>query len=239
MARILWCVALAMFICALGAATAGATPNRGIRVLATPLSFAVDPFAEELQIDALATSTSPGTKHVGPVNSTSPDSGTCGNDWAQDTFDRFFTIRQTGPATYTVDEQFKNGTFVTNAGFSPGACDMSDGYGPGLLDAGLLGKMHGYEIVNVVCADPLTPCLDAGAQCNVPANPCQTTGGFIDEFFPGASSSVDTYFFHYSGFDGSNRALVVNEWKNASCNRGGNHGDIATATTTAFEVNTC
>jgi hypothetical protein len=39
--------------------------------------------------------------------SSSPDSGTCGNNWALDMFDRFFTIRQIGPTTYTVYEQYQ------------------------------------------------------------------------------------------------------------------------------------
>src|SRR6266545_6406928 len=35
------------------------------------------------------------TQHYGPYASSSPDSSTCGNDWAQDTFDRHFTVRKT------------------------------------------------------------------------------------------------------------------------------------------------
>ena len=221
------------------AGTAGASPDRGTAIQATALSFAVDPLQEEVQIDALSTSADPGTRHIGPIASSSPDSSTCGNDWAEDHFDRFFTIRQTGPATYTVYEQFKNGTFVTFTALSPGACDSSDGYGPGVVTAGIDGTMHGYLIANVFCVDPLTPCLDAGAACGGNPDPCQTTAGFLKEFFPGQPYTIDTFFFHYAGYDGSNSALVVNEWKNASCNRGGNHGDIATATTTAVEFDVC
>jgi hypothetical protein len=85
------------------------------------------------------------TQHYGPYTSTSPDSSTCGNDWAEDTFDRDFTVRGT-----TVVEQFKNGSFVTVAGASPGACDSSDGYGPGTFAAGHTGSMHGYFIITGV-----------------------------------------------------------------------------------------
>jgi hypothetical protein len=69
--------------------------------------------------------TTNGTQHYGPYPSTSPDSGTCGNDWAQDTFDGHFTVRPNGDGTYTVVEEFKNGSFVTNAGASPGACETN------------------------------------------------------------------------------------------------------------------
>lgn len=228
---------------ALSAGPAAATPGKDTAALATlsALSTAVDPLQEEIEIDLLVGSGSSSTKHIGPVPSSSPDSGTCGNDWAQDTFNRYFTIRQTGPGTYTVYEQFKNGTFVTVSGLSPGACDLSDGYGPGIVSGGLTGTMHGYLIAGVTCADPAVPCTNPTASCSAIGDPCQTTFGFLGEFFPGATRiDIDTYFFHYAGYDGTNKALIVHEWKNASCNRGGNHGDIATATTTVpFEIATC
>jgi hypothetical protein len=36
------------------------------------------------------------TQHYGPYASGSGDSGTCGPDWATDTFDRHFTVRSNG-----------------------------------------------------------------------------------------------------------------------------------------------
>src|SRR5438874_9566702 len=63
------------------------------------------------------------TQHYGPYSSGSPDSGTCGNDWAEDTFDRHFIVRTALDGTIMVVEQFKNGSFMTYAGASPGACD--------------------------------------------------------------------------------------------------------------------
>src|SRR5690349_7855627 len=42
------------------------------------------------------------TQHYGPYASGSEDSGTCGNDWAQDTFDRHFTVHNNRDGTYTV-----------------------------------------------------------------------------------------------------------------------------------------
>lgn len=64
------------------------------------------------------TGTTP-TQHFGPYASGSPDSGTCGNDWATDTFNRDFTVRSNNDGTFTVVEQFKNGSFVTNTGQAP------------------------------------------------------------------------------------------------------------------------
>ncbi len=98
--------------------------------------------------------------------------------------------------------------------------------------------MHGYLIIEVTCATP-SPCFNSGASCGGFVDPCATTSGFIATFFPGATSTINTYFFHYAGKDGTNQALIVHEWKNASCNRGGSHGDIATASTTGPESPTC
>src|SRR4051794_20185030 len=74
MARLLLLAAIGALAVGLGATTAAASPEQGTRLLASSLSFAVDPLTEELQVDALAASTAPGTKHVGPVPSSSPDS---------------------------------------------------------------------------------------------------------------------------------------------------------------------
>ena len=90
----------------------------------------------------------PAVKQYGPFASTSPDSGTCGNDWATDSFDRHFRAN-TSPnpdGTYTVVEEFKKGTFVTNPGPSPGGCETNLG---GTVAAGLTGKMDGSFTVIV------------------------------------------------------------------------------------------
>jgi hypothetical protein len=52
------------------------------------------------------------------------------------------------------------------------------------------------------------------------------TAGFINTHFDCtylATCSVTTFAFHYSA---GNQQLVEHEWKNASDDRGGNHGDI-------------
>jgi hypothetical protein len=90
------------------------------------------------------------TEHYGPYASGSPDSGTCGNDWAQDLFDRHFTVHPNGDGTFTIVEQFKNGSFVTDSGASPGACQ--GGVPLGLIRSGVAGDMHGYLIFTVTGA---------------------------------------------------------------------------------------
>jgi len=161
----------------------------------------------------------------GPFHSFSPDSGTCGNDWAVDEIDRYYTVRQTGPTSYTVVEQFKNGTFVTDGPTrepSPGACEDDPGNPPGdgnVIDPGIEGTMHGYFIIQVTNAVTFNPS---------PTCPGDPTSAFLACHFPGATSDIPTFFFHFAGYDGFNKSLIEHEWKNASADRGGNHGDIAT-----------
>jgi hypothetical protein len=164
------------------------------------------------------------TQHYGPYASGSADSGTCGNDWAEDTYDRHFTVHNNHDGTYDVVEQFKDGSFVTNGGFSPGACDTSDGTPPGMISGGKTGSMQGYEIITVT---GMQISQDTNCIAEMPDAEC-TTAGFIASHFAGPSD-VSTYFFHYSAGD---QGLIYHEWKNASCDRGGNHGDIASAAAT-------
>jgi hypothetical protein len=165
------------------------------------------------------------TQHYGPYASGSTDSGTCGNDWANDTFDRHFTVRSNNDGTYTVVEQFKNGSFVTMAGLSPGSCETNLG---GTIVAGKTGSMHGYFIIPL---PPFTTQTSADPSCVAgnPSAPC-TTADFIDTHFTpcyGANiCSATTFFDHYLATD--QQSLIYHEWKNASPDRGGNSGDIAT-----------
>jgi hypothetical protein len=162
-----------------------------------------------------------GTQHYGSYPSTSPDSGTCGNDWAEDTFDRDFTVRSNGDGTFTVVEQFKNGSFATTGGASPGACETNPG---GTVLAGVTGSMHGYFVIsNVGTQTSTSPYCDAAASTNADC----TTATFVDTHFApcyGTTCNVTTYFFHYAAGD---QSLLFHEWKNASADRGGDSGDIA------------
>jgi hypothetical protein len=163
------------------------------------------------------------TQHYGPyTTSTSPDSGTCGNDWANDTFDRHFTVQSNSDGTHTVIEQFKNGSFVTIAGPSPGACESTVPNG-GLISDGKTGSMHGYFIIpNIGSQSSTSPFCDAVGMNNTDCN----TTKFINTHFTACypfTCPVTTFFFHYAAGD---QNLIQHEWKNASSDRGGNSGDI-------------
>src|SRR5580765_3001326 len=91
----------------------------------------------------LSMAAAPGTQHLGPFPSTSPDGGSCGGPWANDTFDRHFTIIAHGGSSYTVREEFKNGTFVTIGGSSPGGCTSVPHHGS-TVAAGVTGQVQGF-----------------------------------------------------------------------------------------------
>jgi hypothetical protein len=110
----------------------------------------------------------------------------------------------------------------------PNGCDNSDGSPAGTVAAGKTGSMQGYFIIPLPSGAMQTsndPHCDATLMTN--AN-CTTTT-FIDThfvpcYFGGAGTCpVTTFFFHYAA---GNQMLVEHEWKNASSDRGGNHGDI-------------
>jgi len=169
------------------------------------------------------------TQHYGPYASGSTDSGTCGNDWANDLFNRFFTVFTRSDGSIVVVEQFKDGTFTTPASdsppvnFSPGACETST-TPQGIVNPGVTGKLHGYFII------PLPPGetqYSHNPSCFFDFTDCTTTS-FIDSHFtpPCPGSCVDlvtTFFDHYVAVD---QGLIIHEWKNASADRGGNSGDI-------------
>ena len=179
-----------------------------------------------------ATTAAP-TQHYGPYASGSTDSGTCGNDWADDLFNRHFTVF-THPSGITIVEQFKDGSFSTPAidsppvNFSPGACES--GPASGVVNPGITGRLNGYFII------PLPPTemqTSFDPHCNgatMTDTGCDTTT-FINTHFTACypvSCSVTTFFFHYAA---GGQGLIINEWKNASSDRGGNHGDIRSANT--------
>jgi len=154
----------------------------------------------------------PARQHFGPYASSSPDSGTCGNTWANDTFDRDYTVdtRPNADGTYNVVEQFKNGSFTTTIGPSPGACETNP---LGTLTSVISGKMQGtFALVVTPGVGGYNPGATCTAQC--------FSADFVTAFFgAGATYDVPSYDIHYNA--GPN-----GDWKNASPDKGGDRGDI-------------
>jgi len=159
-----------------------------------------------------------GSAHYGPINSSSPDSGTCGNDWANDTYKRVFDAN-TSPntdGTYNVTESFISGRFVTIGGASPGACD--GGTTGGTIAAGVTGNFNGNFVIVVTSGN-----YNPSATCD--GSSCDTTADFISTVYGElATYEVTSFGFTYHA---NGPGLSSREWRNASADQGGNGGDIS------------
>ncbi|HKV89110.1 MAG TPA: hypothetical protein VJT78_14035 [Candidatus Dormibacteraeota bacterium] len=147
-------------------------------------------------------------------DSGSPDSGTCGNNWANDTFTREFDVQQ-NDGTFALTEFFKDGHFVTVPGASPGGCQAWTDHGQ-LVGGGIRGSFHGF-LSGTVTGGTYNP----DATC---PDPCNGTT-FVAAFFgPDATwNVVNDWSFTYEAQGGG---LLFRRWVNAGS---GNEGDIATA----------
>lgn len=181
-------------------------------------------FLSSLLLATSSAAAGPEEQHFGPFASTSPDNGSCGNVWALDTFDRFFHVHDNGDGSFSVREQFKNGSFVTNAGPSPGAC--SDSRHGSTLIAGMNGTFTGYLELTVT-GGVFTPTGCATA----PAGTCTTTTGFLAATFPGGTrgcgpTGVCKFAFEYAAGD---QGLLFHHWADVSDKTGNDlfRGDIA------------
>jgi hypothetical protein len=152
----------------------------------------------------LSGAAAPGTQHLGPFPSTSPDGGSCGSPWANDAFDRHFTIISHGGSSFTVREEFKNGTFVTIGGSSPGGCESTPHHGS-TVNSGVTGQFQGFVSFDVtsVAYNPngCTPTT------------CDTSAGFFAAVFPGGTASAIAFNFEYSSSD---KSLAYRHWQDKS-----------------------
>ena len=166
-----------------------------------------------------------GGQDFGPFASASGDSGTCGPDWAADTFNRSFTVQGNSDGSFSVRESFTQGRFVTTGPASPGACQTGSDHGS-VVAPGIEGQFAGFLSGTVTGGTLNQNGCDAPAACN-------TTAGFVAAVFgPSAQYSCLTgvgncsFFFAYRA---NGPELLFRHWINASPDLGGNRGDIATA----------
>jgi hypothetical protein len=149
---------------------------------------------------------------------TSPDSSTCGGNWANDTFTRVFQVypEQNVDLSYRVVELFKSGTFVTVQGPSPESCEAGTA---NTLSANVHGSFHGSETLKV--HDPMLG--DYSPSGAAAWNGSGGTTGFINAAFPN-NTGFDTpdYYFKYTT---SNSAACAKKWIDSAT---GDSGDIAT-----------
>lgn len=162
--------------------------------------------------------------HYGPFNSTSADNGSCGETWANDTFDRYFTVQNTGNNTFTMREDYKNGTFTTLDAVSPGMCTPNSNRHGSTISAGITGTMTGNLTYNIQNATYNPNGCSTGD--------CSSTIGFIQAVFgTGATMTCPVgscFNFDYSSND---QSLQYRHWQDKSASNGTGEqfiGDIAT-----------
>jgi hypothetical protein len=108
---------------------------------------------------------------IGPIAVVAQDDfGTCNNVWAQDSFNKFYTITPNKDGTYNVQVNYKDGTFVTQAGKSPGACESGADNG-NTVAIGITGRTHqeyNGTVIGTLMADATcgTGCFDTTSILN-------------------------------------------------------------------------
>ena len=155
-----------------------------------------------------------------------PDMGTCQNQWATDTSTRTWSVKKNKDGTFRVTRRDK-GTFVTNAGQSPGACSGTAKKHGQLVTAGIKGKFRGYLSGTVTGGT-----FNANATCNAACIGDTTT--FIATFFPGGTFTCSLGYagckfnFEYSS---PAKSLKFHHWQDKGTNGVTEQfvGDIATS----------
>jgi hypothetical protein len=167
-----------------------------------------------------------GHKKFGPYAVVTDDHGSFGNAWATDTENRRFRVSKNHDGSYTVT-RYDRGTFLTDAGQSPGACETKGKHGT-TVPAGVHGKFHVYLRGRVTGGT-----FDPNATC--PAD-CGFTDVWIATFFgPTATFSCfeDSHACQFSfEYHARHQGLKFHNWYDNGKGAGTFlkerfHGDIA------------
>ena len=173
-----------------------------------------------------------------PYASTTPDSGTCGANWAVDLFNRQFTVfPQNNDGTWTVQQKFLNGKFISlgngqsGSASSPGACNAGPDNGNTLRE-GVSGTFSGTFTITVGTGHTFVGSGGCGTLSDWPLaagsgstpGDC-TTKGWIETHFPGATYGGDSTVTSFNVIYKAKIAGVTKSWTNSSS---GNAGDICT-----------
>jgi hypothetical protein len=117
-----------------------------------------------------------------------PDSGTCGNNWASDTYNDTYVVAPMVDGSYTVTKIIK-GSFVTVAGDSPANCTEQ-------ISAGKTGSFIGSESFSVAAPgagqsadfNPFANCAACSPNTTSTSSNSAQDQAFVAAFFPGSSA---------------------------------------------------
>ncbi|MHB8491904.1 MAG: hypothetical protein ACYDA6_06805, partial [Solirubrobacteraceae bacterium] len=117
----------------------------------------------------------PPIKGAGTVEG-AEDIGTCNQVWAEDNLNKTFALfATTTSGTYSLEVK-ENGTFVSKAGPSPGACASGTNNGS-TIPAGVTGKLTSQWDNTVTATSSPNP------DPNCSNNACATSTGFLNAVF--------------------------------------------------------
>jgi hypothetical protein len=147
------------------------------------LGLAVAPALASNAVVATGTGTATGAEDI----------GTCNQVWAEDTLTKTFMLFATGaPGTYSLEVK-EHGSFVSNAGASPGACETGSPNGS-TIPAGVTGMLTAQwdNTVHSLATPTTTP------DCS--NNACASSGGFLDAVFGPGNWTKDAWSWdaHYT-----------------------------------------
>jgi len=161
-----------------------------------------------------------GTTQLGPFAGASQDGGSCGVPWANDTYNLFFTIRDNGNGTFAVKTEYKNGTFTTVGGASPGSCSSANNHGTAVAP-NIKGDFQGWYAYTI----------NSGSfnpnGCNSAS--CHTRHDIVEALFgPGADATQHDGTFNFE-YNSNDKTLKYRHWQDKSDNTGADQfvGDIA------------
>jgi hypothetical protein len=172
-----------------------------------------------------------------PYTATTPDSGSCGQNWAIDLYTREFVVSpKAADGTTKVVEHFNNAKFITlgdgdtGSARSPGACD-SAGNANDMLKPGVSGTFSGTFTIIVnpgFTYDPGNGCgSNEGASGAAVDDGCNDAT-WVEMAFPGATFNTDTTTTAYAlTYKASGKGLIGNTWTDSSA---GDSGDIYSST---------
>lgn len=150
----------------------------------------------------------PGTQQFGPFPVVTTDGGSCGNSWANDTFERRYTVISNGAGNFTIREQ-DNGTFVTMAGHSPGGCETTPHHGA-FVNAGITGNIQGSAVFTV----------NSGTYnpngCDSNPSACSTRTGFLTAVFGATGAATMTFTAFNFEYSSSDQSLAFHHWQDKS-----------------------
>jgi hypothetical protein len=167
-----------------------------------------------LAMTATTTAAGQGVDRIGPLAGASDDGGSCGNQWAHDTYSLLLTVKDNGDGTFNLRVDYKDGTFTTIEGRSPGACSSVNNHGT-TLSGGVEGQMQGW-LNETITSDSYDP-----NGCDNPDDCTTRTDAIVALFGAGAGQSDFTYNFEYHSSD---KSLINRHWQDKST--GNDTGDV-------------